>query len=554
MNMGQTAVPLIDRLDFDSLLAENRFGRWSEQACNLHRHGYCILDIADQITVQDCEHLIDVFAKQLARDLEEWEAGRSGSMRVQDGWKDEPAVRRLALHPLVLDLLSSLYGRDPFAFQTLNFAVGSEQPYHSDAVHFHSQPHGFMCGVWIPLADVEPDSGPLVYYPGSHRLPYRSAASLGLTPDQVATEPHPQCFFEPGWQEDVQRLGFQPQLFFPRRGQALIWHANLLHGGSSVANRRSRRWSQVVHFYFEDCLYTTPMKCFSPDQGGACFRTPVDIATGHTIDLSMQRSRMDIAAGFARGDTDRAKPKKRTKVRQWFTRIRSAPAQMLGTGLMGNIELISPTLITGWLYHPDFVLSDVRLICGKQLLASAPIKEDRLDVTAALGLSGMPFGFRLDIPDNHPEPSLDDTIQILALTADGSTRFPLNLSESQAGHTEARLRSALASRYRGLCGHFDGFSPSGEHLIGWCYSPFAQHVHVWLHAEGLKPRKISCNHPRPGMSMQGHDSECGFTVPIADWPEAAAKQIFISFDEQGELRLPPLRTFRLPSLRESQDD
>ena len=32
-------------------------------------------------------------------------------------------------------------------------------------------PEGFMCGVWVALEDMDMENGPLVYYPGSHKLP-----------------------------------------------------------------------------------------------------------------------------------------------------------------------------------------------------------------------------------------------------------------------------------------------------------------------------------------------------------------------------------------------
>ena len=54
-------------------------------------------------------------------------------------------------------MLFSLYGREPFPFQTLNFPYGSRQHYHSDAVHFNSLPKGFMCGVWVALEDIHED-------------------------------------------------------------------------------------------------------------------------------------------------------------------------------------------------------------------------------------------------------------------------------------------------------------------------------------------------------------------------------------------------------------
>jgi len=46
--------------------------------------------------------------------------------------------------------------------------------------------------------------------------------------------------------------------FLARQGQALIWCANLLHGGSLQNNPTLTRWSQVTHYFFDDCVYYTP--------------------------------------------------------------------------------------------------------------------------------------------------------------------------------------------------------------------------------------------------------------------------------------------------------
>jgi hypothetical protein len=280
MALDLTGQPLIDRQDFQDQLEAGRFGPWSAEAISIHENGYCILNIENPAFLAQLDAAVDALEPLLADQLIRWEQGEIGSPRLQDGWRKHSPIKALALEPIILDLLRHLYGREPFAFQTLNFAVGSEQPFHSDAVHFHSYPLGFMCGVWIALQDVQPESGPLHYFPGSHRLPYLSAATLDLDPKEVAAEPHPQRFFQEHWQQALRETNLEKQQFLPRRGEILIWHANLLHGGEPVRERTSRRWSQVVHYFFADCLYTTPMRSFSREAGGPCLRNPYDIATG----------------------------------------------------------------------------------------------------------------------------------------------------------------------------------------------------------------------------------------------------------------------------------
>lgn len=74
-------------------------------------------------------------------------------------------------------------------------------------------------------------------------------------------------------------MGGGVQKFEAKKGQALIWSANLLHGGCPHIDKNHTRWSQVTHYYFEDCIYYTP--AFSNEYLGDLFlREPFDIAEG----------------------------------------------------------------------------------------------------------------------------------------------------------------------------------------------------------------------------------------------------------------------------------
>ena len=551
MTLDLQGLPLIDRPDVDTLLADGRFGRWSQQAANLSRQGFCLLAIDDASFLSDCREVIADQQRRLKAELNDWEAGRTGAPRVQDGWREQAAVRSLALQPAVLDLLRHVYGREPFAFQTLNFAVGSEQPYHSDAVHFHSQPQGFMCGVWIPLDDVEPDSGPLIYFPGSHRLDYHSAGSLGLSPEQVAAEPHPQRFFESVWQRDVGLHGLQAEQFLPRRGEVLIWHANLLHGGAPVLNRQARRWSQVVHYYFADCLYTTPLNSFPSDQGGPYLRNPFDISTGRNrwsqSEWEMVQSNPQMLAVPAqRPRPDRSALTGISRLRALLP-LATQPKTKVQKPLQGLVDVITPSQVMGWVSHAELALTEVHLLLGSTLIATAPINVERPDVVDRLGRNGR-FGFQLEIPDGHPDPSSGEPLRLLAMTADRAFCFPLVLADDAGAGTDERLRAALALPLRGMRGHWDGLSPDAGELRGWCYSRASGPATVWLHAEGVVSRALSCTLPRPGMAAHGHEEDCGFVLPLHLWPEAAGRQVWASFDEAGELWLPPLTSLLLPDV------
>ena len=181
----------------------------------------------------------------------------AGERRIQDAWKFDVDVQAIAANQSILDLLSKLWGRRAFPFQTLNFPVGTQQDAHSDSVHFSSLPERFMCGVWLAMEDIGSDAGPLFYYPGSHRWPIMTNALVGRRgygkPLGSAQDPYTSA-----WNALVEANGARMDTFKARKGQALIWCANLLHGGSYQADPRLTRWSQVTHYYFEDCIYYTP--------------------------------------------------------------------------------------------------------------------------------------------------------------------------------------------------------------------------------------------------------------------------------------------------------
>ena len=201
--------------------------------------------------------------------------GGASDLRLQDGWQCSAAVRELALLPELQQLLRCCWGREPFAFQTLNFPVGTQQHIHSDAVHFHTEPPGFMCGIWVALEPIHPDAGPLEYLPGSHRLPYLQCRDVGVLQQQDVTPD--QRIFHDRWTEAEHRYGLERQRFTPQLGQALIWSANLIHGGAAVKDPARSRWSQVTHYFFEGCRYYTPLLSDWPD-GAVAWRQPLDIA------------------------------------------------------------------------------------------------------------------------------------------------------------------------------------------------------------------------------------------------------------------------------------
>lgn len=207
--------------------------------------------------------------------------------RVLDGWMFQEDVRALAIAEPVLERLRLLYRREPIAFQTLNFDVGTQQRAHSDIIHFNCVPRRFMCGVWIALEDIDAENGPLFYYPRSHRLPEYLMVDLGLPG-------HPDAYFL--YEDFIERMvaaeGLERVEVRLKRGQALVWSANLVHGGAPVLDPARTRHSQVTHYYFRGGAYYIPLLSDFPAQ--LHVREVIDIKTREFVPQELLGHRLEL--------------------------------------------------------------------------------------------------------------------------------------------------------------------------------------------------------------------------------------------------------------------
>lgn len=175
--------------------------------------------------------------------------------RIMNAWKWCAPVKTLAENARVLETLQKLYQSDPRPFQTLNFPAGTKQPAHSDCIHFSADPPEKMAGVWVALEDTDKNNGALFVCPGSHRLPVYHMQDFGLR--STYEDYH---LYEKALERIIREHGFEKQELYLKKGQAVIWSANLLHGGSEIRDPARTRHSQATHYYFKGCKnYYCPM-------------------------------------------------------------------------------------------------------------------------------------------------------------------------------------------------------------------------------------------------------------------------------------------------------
>lgn len=154
----------------------------------------------------------------------------------------------LIFNERVLKFLQSVFEEDVWAFQGLHFERGSTQAVHQDTAYVVSEKPLHVCASWLALEDIQPGSGELLYYVGSHRLPdwIYSGQYKHYNHTRDAHEQHM------GHLEYLHKASRERNLplerFLPKKGDALIWAADLAHGGSEIENKDQTRRSLVTHY------------------------------------------------------------------------------------------------------------------------------------------------------------------------------------------------------------------------------------------------------------------------------------------------------------------
>ena len=174
--------------------------------------------------------------------------------KVMDAHKVSETAKGFFKNKELLRLLDFLLGRKVIPFQSINFIEGSEQRAHSDFIHMTTEPIGYLIATWTALEDCHDGNGPLFYYPKSHRLPYilSSDYETGHTKMMLGKDSYPN--YEDKIDDVIKKHQLEKKYFHAERGDVLIWHSNLLHGGSPITQKGTTRKSMVCHYYAEDVV------------------------------------------------------------------------------------------------------------------------------------------------------------------------------------------------------------------------------------------------------------------------------------------------------------
>ena len=167
-----------------------------------------------------------------------------------------PELDALLRDPGLVEIVAMLLGAQALPFQTIMGHKGSEQRPHSDAIHMTTYPLGYLAAAWAAFENITAESGPVEYYPCSHRLPYVFADDVGISAADFSERGYVPYHerYEPRIAALIEEAGLQPAYFMPRKGDVLVWHANMIHGGSPRVDPSSSRRALVCHYFAGGCI------------------------------------------------------------------------------------------------------------------------------------------------------------------------------------------------------------------------------------------------------------------------------------------------------------
>jgi phytanoyl-CoA hydroxylase len=140
---------------------------------------------------------------------------------------------------------------------------------HQDTAYVVTDHSVAITASWIALEDIQPGSGELVYYRGSHRDINAVFENGKKIWNRNADDMETNKDYQKNLALQCEQAGLVKESFRARKGEILLWHSGLVHGGEVIANRDLTRRSLVTHY----CPASGKPNYFNIQKEIACKRT-----------------------------------------------------------------------------------------------------------------------------------------------------------------------------------------------------------------------------------------------------------------------------------------
>jgi ectoine hydroxylase-related dioxygenase (phytanoyl-CoA dioxygenase family) len=165
--------------------------------------------------------------------------------KLNDAFLISGIVRNAALDQRLTDVLEELCGGSVCICNSLIFERGSQQDLHVDTYYMPAPQGSRLIVTSICLENVAPEAGPVAYVPKSHLIPpFRNSSGTTHARDKQELDIANRYY-----QAQIAERGLPVEHFCGSEGDVLIWHEQLVHGGSEINDFSLTRKSLVTHYW-----------------------------------------------------------------------------------------------------------------------------------------------------------------------------------------------------------------------------------------------------------------------------------------------------------------
>jgi hypothetical protein len=147
------------------------------------------------------------------------------------------AGKRVACHQVVVEFLGHVFKEQIVLVESFSTLRGVDQLTHDEGSRSRTHSGSLVAGVFVALEECRLDTGPVGLFPGSHGLNMEPAPA-----GETGEERHRRL-------EDLcGRSVGDRRLLVLDKGDVVVWHGALVHGGTDPINREVSRLALLAHF------------------------------------------------------------------------------------------------------------------------------------------------------------------------------------------------------------------------------------------------------------------------------------------------------------------
>lgn len=130
----------------------------------------------------------------------------------------------------------------------------------------------------------------------------------------------------------------------------------------------------------------------------------------------------------------------------------------------GIIEHITPSFISGWVFHQEYALEEVIFFYGENRISKSKILTYRNDVNQSFNVEGN-VGFCIFLPEEVPIFDNNNEPKVVVFSKDKGFSSELFSMEGK-DKTKLKLKKLINSEVIGIQGHIDGILHD-DFIHGW---------------------------------------------------------------------------------------